>query len=225
MSHSPGRLLDFLPSAQRERRVASTHVATSVAAKHSRPTIILHWGTVFAVVVMVAAIYLRELTEDKGIRQVLLEIHRQLGLLILVGVALRLWVRYWIGLADHSSKLPALMRWAATATHVVLYGMLIALPLLGWAATSAHGIDLKFLGVIQLPGLTGSDTDVAEQLDDYHKWVAYVLGGLIVLHASAALWHHFVRRDGVLTSMLPGRKPARRRSADLSGEAQSSESD
>jgi cytochrome b561 len=167
------------------------------------PTIVLHWGTVAAILIAVAAIYLREATEDKALRQVLLDLHRQLGVLILAAVAVRLTVRYWVGLADHSAGMPALLLWAAGCAHVVLYVMLIALPVLGWAASNAHGVDVTFLGLVQMPALVAANSDFADQLDDLHKWGAYALGALVAAHASAALWHHFVRRDAVLASMLP----------------------
>jgi cytochrome b561 len=37
-----------------------------------------------------------------------------------------------------------------------------------------------------------------------HQWLAYILFGLAALHAAGALYHHFVRRDGVLMRILPG---------------------
>jgi cytochrome b561 len=170
-------------------------------------TIVLHWGTVAAIVIAVAAIYLREATEDKALRQVLLEVHRQLGMLILAAVALRLTVRYWCGLADHSAGMPALLLWAAACAHMALYAMLTALPILGWAASNAHGVDVTFLGLVQMPFLVAANSDLADRLDDLHKWGAWALGALVAAHASAALWHHFVRRDAVLASMLPAVAP------------------
>jgi cytochrome b561 len=175
------------------------------AAKHAPATILLHWGTVLVIVTAVAAIYLREATEDKWLRQTLLDVHRQLGLLVLLGLTLRLAVRYAKGLADHAGQMHALLRWAALLTHVALYLMLLALPLLGWAASNAHDIKLNLFGLIPLPNLVKPDTDFADTLDDYHKWAAWGLGCLVLTHALAALWHHYVRNDTVLTAMLPHR--------------------
>jgi cytochrome b561 len=177
-----------------------------VAAKHEPATILLHWLTVLAVVIAVAAIYARELTEDKGLRILLLDVHRQLGLLILIGLALRLAVRYAKGLADHAGEMHALLRWAALLTHIALYAALLAIPLLGWAASNAHDIKLNLFGVIPLPSLVKADADFADTLDDYHKWAAWAAGVLVLMHAGAALWHHYVRKDAVLTAMLPRRR-------------------
>jgi cytochrome b561 len=196
-----------VPGATVEMPAANGLQSRATAAKHATATIVLHWSTVMAIVMAVAAIYLRDATEDKVIRQVLLEAHRQLGMLVLICVPLRIAVRYWLGFSDQSGGTAALLRWAAAMTHLALYASLIALPLVGWAATSAKGITLRLFGLVRLPGLVAADPDVADALVDYHTWGAWALLALVAAHAVAALWHHFVRRDGVLKAMLPNSVP------------------
>ena len=65
-------------------------------------------------------------------------------------------------------------------------------------------------GFIPLPDLVAADSDLADTLSDYHIWAAWVLLSLLVPHVLAALWHHYIRRDGVLTAMLPGGSLSRR---------------
>jgi len=188
---------------------AGSLLSGATATRHATATIVLHWTTVMAIMVAVAAIYLRDFTEDKVIRQVLLEAHRQLGLLVLICVPLRIAVRYMLGFSDQTGRLAALLRWVAVTTHLALYAFLIALPLLGWAATSAKGVTLRLFALAPLPGLVAPDPDLADALVDYHMWGAWALLALVAAHAFAALWHHFVRRDGVLAAMLPNtRLPA-----------------
>jgi cytochrome b561 len=174
------------------------------ALKHALLTIVLHWSTVLAVVMAVAAIYLRDYSEARESRQMLLTVHRQLGLLVMIGVPLRILARYRLGFANHTAGMTELLRWAAAATHLALYAALIALPLIGLAATSAKGIQLQLLGLVPIPNFVAADPDVADTLVDLHMWGAWSLMGLIGMHALAALWHHFVRRDAVLAAMLPG---------------------
>ncbi len=193
-------------SAMRTGASVFARASHPASARHATATILLHWGTVLAVVIAVAAIYARELTENKGLRQLLLETHRQLGLLILIGLALRLAVRYTKGFADHAGDMHALLRWAALLTHIALYAALLAIPLLGWAASNAHDIKLNLFGVMPLPSLVKADSDFADTLDDYHKWAAWAAGVLVLMHAGAALWHHYVRKDAVLSAMLPRRR-------------------
>jgi cytochrome b561 len=180
--------------------------AKSIAAKHSKWTIAFHWSSVLAIVLATATILLREEVESSGLRNALLEIHRQAGVFVLLALVLRLAIRFTVGMADHAGDMPAIMRVAALLAHVALYVMLCALPVLGWAVTNAHGVQVKLMGVIQLPMLVAADSDLADTLTDYHSWAAWAMLALVVAHVAAALWHHFVRRDGVLTAMLPTRQ-------------------
>ncbi len=203
------------PASQRdrmERRIsiprvyAWSHAALPVKPnRHPRLVIAMHWGSMVALVMAVAAMYVRDAIEDSTYRQVLLQVHRQLGLLLLVVVVWRVFVRLRKGLADYAPDMRFLWRWAATAMHVILYALLIALPLIGWALTSAHGIWLSFLVIFRLPMLAAADSEFADTLSDYHIWLAWGLLALAAAHAVAALWHHVVRRDSVLTAMLPGK--------------------
>jgi cytochrome b561 len=157
--------------------------------------------------------FLRDATEDAGYRQILLQVHRQLGLLVLAVALWRIARRFTSRFAQQPDMTAAL-RWAATACHIFLYTLLLALPLVGWAMTSAHGIRLTLLGLVPLPMLTGADSELADTLGDYHVWLAWGLLALAGAHAAAALWHHFVRRDPVLLSMLPARRQRQREDQD-----------
>ena len=207
MTEAPLRRANQISRDRPETPSTVVSMSRATAAKHATATIVLHWGTVTAIVIMVAAIYLRDLTEDKAIRQLLLDVHRQFGLLVMIGVPIRILARYWLGFADQTSSMAKLLRWAAAGTHMVLYASLIALPVLGWAATSAKGVALSLFGLVPLPSLATPDPDVADALLDYHQWFGWALFGLVAMHALAALWHHFVRRDGVLAAMLPSHRP------------------
>jgi cytochrome b561 len=194
------------PAAPALPAQASTAAPDEPAARHPALTRALHWGTAIAIVVAVAAMFVRDAVEDKALRQLLLEAHRQLGMLVLFAAVLRITARLRVGLADHAPDLAAALRRTAGAAHVLLYGLLIALPLVGWALCSAHGISLACLGVMHLPSLVSPDSELADTLSDYHIWLAWGLLALVAAHVVAALWHHFVRRDAVLTAMSPIRR-------------------
>jgi cytochrome b561 len=186
-------------------RTDSTATATfrQPVARHSRATIFMHWSSVTAILLAVALVLIRELVEEKTARVIMLDMHRQLGLAVLLLLLLRLGARARGGLVAHTSGMPVLMQLAAAAAHWVLYGTLLLITLLGWALTSAHAVGIKFLGIVPLPALAGSDSDLADLLTDYHIWASWLLLGLVMLHIGAALYHHFIRRDGVLLAMLP----------------------
>ncbi len=100
--------------------------------------------------------------------------------------------------------LPALQRIAAGASHLLLYGLMLAMPLLGWAMLSAGGYPRP----LQLPAIAPHDLQLYAVLRQAHGWAGYLLFATVVVHLGAALMHALVRRDGVLRSMWPG--PLRR---------------
>lgn len=172
--------------------------------RHPVPVRFLHWASAILIVGSAAVVLSREVIEHQPTRQILLELHRQLGLLILVGLLGRLITRFRLGLANHAPNLGRAARAAAQLAHWAMYGVIACITLIGWALTNAHAIQLRLLEIIPLPNLVAADSDLADTLSDWHVYTAWTLLGFIVLHVSAALWHHFRLRDPVLVAMLPG---------------------
>jgi cytochrome b561 len=100
---------------------------------------------------------------------------------------------------------PAWQQRAARGAHRALYVLFFAVPLSGWAYSSAAGFPIVYFGVLPLPDFVPVNRDLAEALKLLHHWLAWGLGVVVVLHVGAALKHHFVDRDGLLQRMLPGR--------------------
>jgi cytochrome b561 len=170
-----------------------------------RKLVVLHWLTVFCVLAAVTFILTRDQIDGKAVRQWLLEGHRHFGLFVLLLFFARVVIRMRLGKLPHDNQASRVMRIAAGLTHVALYALLITLPLLGWALSSAQDKPVHFFG-LTLPALVGADEDLADTLQAWHLDAAWVLLGLVSLHVAAALWHHFVLRDGVLRLMLPKRR-------------------
>ena len=135
--------------------------------------------------------------------------HKWAGVSILALSALRLLWR----LTHRPPALPAAVqagmpRWQQVAhhsTHHLLYLLFFAVPLIGWAYSSAAGFPIVFLGLVPLPNFVPVDPDLAELIKPWHQISAYALAALVVLHVAAALKHHVIDRDGLLARMLPGR--------------------
>lgn len=174
-----------------------------MSVRHRPLTIVLHWLSLLLIVGGVACVLAREGVEDRGLRLLLLELHRNAGLLVLALAALRLLTRLRPGHARPEHGLPTVLRRLAKASHGLLYLGLLATPLLGWALSSARGQLPQLFGLLPLPALVARDRDLAETLAECHEALAWLLIVLIGLHAAAALWHHHVRKDDVLRSMLP----------------------
>ena len=171
--------------------------------RYSTVSLTLHWLIAALVVTQVALIMVRDASEGDLARQ-LLGLHKSIGLGILVLTLGRLGWR----IANPAIPLPdAMPRWQkllARATHVLFYALLLAMPLAGWAASSAAGRDILWFGLFQWPLLPiGGGRETAGMLMDMHSLAAKALYVLIVLHVAGALKHHFVDRDNVLHRMIP----------------------
>jgi cytochrome b561 len=101
------------------------------------------------------------------------------------------------------SGMPAWQTFAAHATHIALYALFFAVPLTGWAYSSAAGFPIVWFGLIQLPDLVGKDRELAEVLKPYHWMAAYALASLVVLHILAVIKHLVMDDDDLLGRMLP----------------------
>ena len=131
----------------------------------------------------------------------LLALHRPLGLLVLVLAVVRLWHRWRHPPPPLPYSVPALQARIARASHVFLYLLMFAMPLLGWAMSSAGGYPVTLPGGWVLPVLASPDAALYTALRTAHGVLGYAFFGLILLHLSGALYHAWVRRDGVFESM------------------------
>lgn len=102
-------------------------------------------------------------------------------------------------------KLNPLERFAAHATHGLLYAAMFILPLSGYVDSSAGGYHIAFFDLFELPLLIPENKTVFDIALLIHQLVGYGLIGPLVLHLGAVAKHHFVLRDNVLRRMLPGR--------------------
>ncbi len=133
----------------------------------------------------------------------LIAIHRPLGIAILVLAVLRLGVRLRRGAPPLPADLPWWMAAGAKASHVVLYVLLIAMPLVGWSMLSAGGYPIVLYGPIRLPPIAPHDAALYAFLRTAHTYLAYLFLATILMHVAAALFHALIRRDGVFRSMAP----------------------
>jgi cytochrome b561 len=116
-------------------------------------------------------------------------------------------VRLLWRLGHPAPALPAAMKpWevaVAHASHILLYVLFFAAPLTGWLFSSAAGFQTVYLGVVPIPDLLSKNKEVADVIKAMHRWINYTMAAVIVVHAAAALKHHFIDRDDVLRRILP----------------------
>ena len=191
-------------TARMENRLLQQPVHEA-AVSRPRKLVILHWLTVLCLVLVAGFILTRDEVDGRAARMWLLEGHRHFGLFVLLLFFVRVALRLRAGKLPHEGSPGRLMRFMATLTHVAMYALLLVQPLLGWSLSNAEGKPVHFLGVT-LPALVGADEDLADSLHVWHQNTAWLLLALISLHVAAALFHHFILRDGVLRMMLPERR-------------------
>jgi len=189
------------------RRVTKTAAGTSTAAamRHHPVTMALHWLLALMILgALAVGLYMTGLPFSPT-RLRLYNWHKWAGVTILALSALRL---LWRLTHRPPAELPmaAWQRRAAHHVHAALYLVFFAVPLAGWAYSSAAGFPVVLFGVLPLPDLVTPDRVLSESLKPLHRWLAYALATLVVLHVAAALKHHFVDRDGLLLRMMPARR-------------------
>jgi cytochrome b561 len=178
----------------------------------------LHWAVVLLIVVQIPVgfwlvdaydVY-KEAYDDDTMVMRLSMVHNTIGFLVLIIFSIRLPWR----LANPTPELPPALvsyrRFLARLTHIFLYVLMIIYPLSGWSALSAYEFEFPifFFGWDNVPGIVPS---VAEgEMFDYpffakiHRSLWRIGGVILGLHVTAALWHQFVAKDGVLRRMLKG---------------------
>ncbi|KAB0678511.1 cytochrome b [Aureimonas leprariae] len=162
----------------------------------------LHWlmavailAMLFIGVGMVSTVTARYLT--------LVSIHKPLGIAILVLAVLRLALRVKDGAPALPRDLPEPMKLAARLSHVLLYALMIAMPLLGWGMLSAAAYPVELFGGYHLPAILPQSDALHTLLWNAHRALAFVFFAVILAHIAAALFHALVRRDDVFDAMAP----------------------
>ena len=174
-----------------------------MSARYTRTAQVLHWVVALAIPPMMAlGLYMEGLPFSPEKLQYY-SWHKWAGVTVFILVVLRLLWRF----THRPPPLPAHMsgtaRLAAHAGHAMLYLLLLAIPLSGWLMSSAKGVPTVWFGVIPLPDLVSRDQALGDLLQATHRYLNGLFAALIVGHVGAALKHHFINRDDVLSRMLP----------------------
>ena len=161
---------------------------------------LLHW-TMAALVLAMLFIGIGMVSTISPRYAQLVSIHKSIGIVILVLVAIRLINRLINPPPPLPADLPALQKLAALASHWLLYALMFALPLIGWAMLSAGGYPVMLSESLRLPPIFPVSPTAFAVLRHAHAWLAILLFLTFLAHLGAALYHGLIRRDGVLSSM------------------------
>ena len=171
---------------------------------YTRTAIALHWLLAAGLLGMIGmGLYMTSLPFSPA-RLKLYNWHKWAGVVILGLSVVRLLWRL-----THRPPVDVAMapwqRRAAHLTHLAMYALFFAVPLMGWAYSSAAGFPIVLFGVLPLPDFVAADRELAEAIKPFHAWLAWTLLGLIALHVAAAMKHQLLDRDGLLQRMAPAR--------------------
>jgi cytochrome b561 len=163
-----------------------------------------HWGMLLLfIAIVLVGYYMADL--PLGLAKLkIYALHTSVGLTLLGLAVLRLAWR----LGERRPTLPPMPAWqakAAAATHGLLYVLMFAMPLSGWIYNSASHFPLQWFRIVNLPALVGESKPLAALAKEAHEVGALVLIAVVLLHAAAALKHHFVDKDATLRLMLPSK--------------------
>ncbi|GBU13184.1 cytochrome [Enterobacterales bacterium] len=195
------------------------HLATSalpLRRRYDGLTITLHWVTAAIVIFMFASAHIWEVLErGTPLRKGLQSVHISMGILLAAIIIGRLLWRLFTVSTGRSKQeaivMPTLMKAAAHLTHLALYLLLLAQIVLGFLYRWSQAEPFYFFGLFPIPDVFDFDSVMTRTFGSLHNNVAWALIIVAGVHALAALFHHYVLRDGVLRRMLPGNRDGLKR--------------
>ncbi len=165
----------------------------------------LHW-TMAAIIVLImipAGLTMTRIGEGET-KNFLYEVHKSFGLIVFSLAVIRAAIRLTRGAPPLEPNIPGWQRFAAYVSHYAMYMLIFLVPLTGWAATSACCKPVNLFWTIPLSLPVPDSEDLAKRIFKFHYGFVYTLAAIVAVHVSAALQHHFIRRDRTLVRMLPG---------------------
>ena len=130
-------------------------------------------------------------------------IHKATGIIVLTLAVLAFIWRATNAKPTLPAGIPAWQKQAASVIKYALYACMIAMPLSGWAMSSAAGYPVSIYGLFEIPALVAKDDTMKDFYKEIHELIGNIILVLVGLHVAAVLKHHFINKDGVLRRMLP----------------------
>lgn len=162
----------------------------------------LHWAIVLLILPQYFLVEAAEELPDGLEKLQIMTWHKSLGMLVLMLALVRIAWKF----INKGAPGPIGNDWqrkAAAAGHGLLYLLILAQPLSGWITSSTGNYPVTFFGWFQFPALVGENHDLHEVMEEVHEVLFFALLTVAAVHVAAALYHHFVLKDGVLRRMLP----------------------
>ena len=187
---------------------------TTKSDAYTRAAICMHWAiALFIFAAFPLGVYMHDLLLSPY-KLRLFNYHKWIGVTVLILAVVRTVWRHIYRPPDLPATMAGWEQSAAFAMHIFLYVLILVAPLTGWLMSSATGFQTVLFGVIPLPDLVGKDKELGLFLLELHRNMDYLLIALVGIHIAAALKHHFLSHDDVLSQMIPFLRKTDIRSTD-----------
>lgn len=180
---------------------ATTPNIAPAAAGYTRTAVSLHWLIAGLIISAFALGWVMTELAISPLKVKMFNWHKWVGMTILGLAAIRTLWRLTHP-APPLLPMPAWQHVSAHALHGVLYLLMFALPLSGWAYSNATGYPIVYLGLWRLPDLVAKNKELAAQLVELHEILGWLLVAVLAVHVLAALKHHVIDKDDTLRRML-----------------------
>jgi cytochrome b561 len=173
--------------------------------RYDSVAITLHWAIALLILANIGIAWSLDSFDDHSpVHDQVLTIHKSVGTTVLLLAVLRVAWRWSHPAPPLPASVPIWQRRVALVTHGLLYVAMFVMPVTGLLDSAAFSETVHYFFVVDIPPFMAHDEPFGHAAMGVHKFTALVLYGLLLAHAGAALFHHYVLKDGVLRRMLPG---------------------
>ncbi len=172
--------------------------------KYTKIAIFLHWVVGLLVLSLIAlGIYMHDIPKGDPDRAFFFNLHKSIGVTVGLLMLIRLWWRRKNLPPALPNTIPGWQRRLSKLSHGLLYGVLIVMPVIGFAALQFTKYGVTYFGLFKISPMGSNNPEIRDWLQSIHHDLSYVIMGLIAIHILAAMYHWIVLRDGIIRRMLP----------------------
>ncbi|MBU6234543.1 MAG: cytochrome b [Alphaproteobacteria bacterium] len=169
--------------------------------KYTAPSRLLHWLMALLIAAMFTTVWVAE-DAPEWLDHTLVNMHKSFGIVLLALIVIRIVARVASPRVEPIKASPAIQK-GSHAVHGILYLLLIAMPLSGWAFVSAFGRKIDFFTLTELPAILDTNKELGKAIKEFHEIGANLVLVLVIAHVAAAAYHHFLLKDKLMDRMLP----------------------
>lgn len=165
---------------------------------------VLHWFmAILSISLFAVGLYMTELDYYDSLYHTLPWWHKSIGLLVM---GLLLFRFIWKVINSTPQALSTHKKWEVFLAHIIqkiFYGLILLIGISGYFISTAKGKGIEFFTLFEVPAITQAlEEDCADLIGEVHEILAITLIVFAVLHAMAALKHHFIDKDETLKRMI-----------------------